>query len=256
MKTLHILHAGCVMKQVRDTVSRFQEENPSITVNAKPGGSVDCIRRMIDGEPCDLIILADDAIIQSMMMPSHADGYVIFAGNSMGLVSTEGAQISTDTWRDTLLAPDATFGHFEPKGDPGGYRAVMAMMLADRVEPGLSQKLLDHPGHMVIEGRDGPRPQFMFTYMSGAKNSGMPYAALPDEMNLGNDVLNAIYQTAVFDLGETTVTGSAINHALTIPFSATEKDLAKDFAASFFQTDFSAEGFIQKHRVVGNDPLA
>ncbi len=257
MQELHILHAGCVSKQMKDSAARFKQNHPDVDVILKPGGSVDCIRRLMANERCDLIVLADDAIIQSMMMPDYADGYLVFAGNSMAVMAAkEGATISEQTWKQTLLDPNTTFGHFDPSGDPGGYRAVMACMLADNFEPGLSQKLLEHPGRIVLKTGQEPRPQYMFTYLSGARNSGKPYANLPDEMNLSCEELNSLYQTVEFDLGESRVCGSAISHALAIPFASQNQALAKEFVREFLKTDFAQEGFIAKTKVVGKDPLA
>jgi len=67
--------------------------------------------------------------------------------------------------------------------------------------------------------------------------------------------MNPIYKEAVFDLGESKVVGSAISLALTIPFTARNKDLAKKFALEFIQSDFAAEGFSLKNSVVGKNPL-
>ena len=254
MQTLHILHAGSVNKPINDTIARFERDD--VTVHSTHSGSVDCVRRLIAGEPCDLIVLADAELISNMLMPTHADGYYVFAGNSIAIMATsDEAQINSENWKETLLAPLATFGHYDPYFDPGGYRAVMACMLADHVEPGLSRKLLEHPGRVVFTPGSKPVPQFIFTYLSSAQKSGKPFTRLPDEMALSNDEMNPIYKEAVFDLGESKVVGSAISLALTIPFTARNKDLAKKFALEFIQSDFAAEGFSLKNSVVGKNPL-
>ena len=255
-RELHVLHAGCVRQQMADSATRFRESNPGIDIRLKPGGSVDCIRRLLAGERCDVLLSADDAIIQSMLMPDHADGYRIFAGNGIAVMATkEGKTISDQTFVQVLSDQKTTFGHFDPFIDPGGYRAVMACMLADSVKQGLSRTLLDHPGRVVLKSGNETFPEYMFTYQSAAKKSGRPYASLPEEMNLSRDELNPLYRTAFFDLADGRVYGSAISHALVIPFCAADKELAKRFAQEFLYTDFAAEGFLAKSRVVGKDPL-
>lgn len=255
MKTLHILNAGCVMSQVKDTVERFNALHSNIQAVNCNGGSVDCIRRMQSGEPCDLLILADDAIIVSMMIPDYTDGYFIFAGNRMVLVSLSDKKvINSDNWIEKLLDPLATFGHFDPSGDPGGYRAVMACMLADNVQPGLSEKLLEHPGRVVLNSPNVPQPDYMFTYYSGPAGRGKPFAQLPVEMDLSDPSLNEHYATAIIALekdGTNIVHGSAICHALTIPYTSKEPEAVKSFINLFLQTDFQSQGFLPRSQMVG-----
>lgn len=258
MQQVHILHAGCVMEQVRNTVALYNASQSESEAVSHPGGSVECIRRMQRGEPCDLLILADDAIITSMMMPAYTDGYLVFAGNSMVLVPTApDKQISTSTWKETLLAPSTTFGHFDPTADPGGYRAVFACQLADAVEPGLAERLLNHPGRKIISSPREPGVDFMFGYRSGPVKRRMPFADLPVEMNLSDPSRNAQYALAQVDLdgdGKNVVHGSAISHAVTLPFSANLPEPALHFADLFLRTDFVGEGFLPAHRVVGRWP--
>jgi len=254
MRTLNVLHAGSISKPIQDTIARFERDD--ITVHPTHSGSVDCVRRLIAGAPCDLIVLADAELIANLLMPNYADGYYVFAGNSIAIMATSAeAQINSENWKETLLDPSATFGHYDPFFDPGGYRAVMACMLADHVEPGLSRKLLEHPGRVVVTPGSKPVPQFIFTYLSSAQKSGKPFVKLPDEMALSNDEMNPLYKEAMFDLGESKVYGSAISLALTIPFTAKNKDLAREFALEFIHSDFASEGFSVKNRVVGKNPL-
>jgi len=254
MRTLNVLHAGSISKPIQDTIARFERDD--ITVLPTHSGSVDCVRRLIAGAPCDLVVLADSELIANLLVPNYADGYYVFAGNSIAIMATSiEAKINAENWKETLLDPSVTFGHYDPFFDPGGYRAVMACMLADHVEPGLSRKLLEHPGRVVVTPGSKPVPQFVFTYLSSAQKSGKPFVILPDEMALSNDEMNLLYKEAVFDLGESKVFGSAISLALTIPFTALNKDLAKKFALEFIQSDFAAEGFSLKNKVVGKNPL-
>ena len=257
MKSLNILFAGCVKGPVETAVAQFQQRYPDVEVHASIGGSVDNIRKAIAGVPCDVLISADDQIIESMMMPALTDGYRVFCGNAMAIAArAEGAQISAEHWIETLCDPQTTFCHFDPMGDPNGYRAVMVMMLADHVQPGLSQTLLGHPGRMILKKGMEAQPQFMFTYLSAAKNSGKPYAALPDEMNLGNDAFSSLYQTAVVDLEDGKVAGSPISHAAAILQNSANRPAAQAFLKIFFAQDFPALGYVGKTRVVGKDPLA
>ncbi len=256
---LNVLTAGVAMRMVNDTATRWNELHPELPAVVTPGGTVDLIRDCLAGVPCDLLISADAAIIGSMLMPQHVDGYRVWAGNKM-VVAGEG--INSENWQERLLAPDATFKHMSPYGDPGGYRAVMAMLLADAHEPGLSDKLMNHPGHYGMERNPGPfgvmqQTQYDFTYRSAAIGAGRNFAELPAVMDLSDPALAEQYAKVSFAVDEAnTVTATPIEHALTIPKATPHKEAAREFARLFLAIDKEAAGFLPRQGVVGMDPLA
>lgn len=255
---LHISCAGVSMKLVKETAEKWNKKHPELPAIVNPGGSVDLVRDCISNEPCDLLISADDAIIQSMMMPQYADGYRIWGGNKMVVV---GEGITAENWEEKLLAEDATFKHHSPYADPGGYRAVMAILLADAYKPGLTDKLMNHPGHIGMEKNPGlfgnlKQAQYEFYYRSGAISSGKNFAELPDIMNLSDPALAEDYARVSFAVDdENTVTATPIAHALTIPKTALHKEGAKEFAKMFLDIDKESRGFLPRQGVVGIDPI-
>ncbi|MDR0882795.1 MAG: substrate-binding domain-containing protein [Candidatus Adiutrix sp.] len=255
-ETLHIFSAGVVMGLAGQLIEKWNGDHPELPAVLSAGGSVDLIRRALAGEPCDVLISADDAIIASLMMPRHADGYVIFAGNKMVVTATPGHEITSQDWKEKLLAPTARFAHFNPQADPGGYRAVLSLMLADNYEKGLSAKLLNHPGHITLADKPQPgqKPDFdyMFGYYSGARSRHIPLAELPPVMDLSDDSLAQLYSSVEIKLDDKNVVqGSPIAHALTIPKAARCPEAAKDFAGQFLRTDFAAHHFIPRNKIVG-----
>lgn len=255
---LNVFCAGVSMKLVEKTADRWNSIHPDFPVIVTPGGSVDLIRECISGDPCDLLISADDAIIHSMMMPDYTYGYRVWAGNRMVVV---GDGINDANWEEKLLADDATFKHHNPYGDPGGYRAVMSMLLADTYRAGLSQKLMNHKGHIGMDKNPGPfgnrkAARYEFGYYSGAKLSGKDFAVLPSSMDLSDPALSNIYGTVSFSIDEkTTVRATAIAHALTIPKTALHKHKAKEFAKIFLEIDKSSAGFLPREEIFGQDPI-
>ena len=255
---LHVFCAGVSMKLVQETAKKWDTLHPELPVVVTPGGSVDLIRDCLAGDPCDVLISADDAIIRTMMMPEHADGCRIWAGNKM-VVAGEG--ITSENWEEKLLAPDATFKHHNPYGDPGGYRAVMTMLLADEYKPGLADRLMNHPGHIGMEKNAGPfgnmkEAKYEFMYYSGAKASGKNYAELPAVMDLSDPALAAAYAKVCFSVDDdNTVTATPIAHALTIPKTAVHKEAAKEFAGMFLAIDKASAGFLPRDGVYGEDPV-
>jgi len=255
---LHVFCAGVSMKLVKGTADKWNALHPELPVVVTPGGSVDLIRDCIAGDPCDVLISADDAIIRTMMMPKYADGYRVWAGNKMVVI---GEGITSGNWEEKLLAPDATFKHHNPYGDPGGYRAVMAMLLADEYKPGLAERLMKHPGHIGMEKNPGPfggmkEAKYEFGYYSGAKSFGVNFAELPAVMDLSDPALAGTYAKVGFAVDdENTVTAAPIAHALTIPKTAAHREAAKEFAGMFLAADKEAAGFLPREGVHGEDPV-
>lgn len=256
--TLNIFSAGVVRKVVSNTIKKWNLIHPELPTQLTVDGSVDLIRRALSGEPCDLLILADDKIIDSMMIPETTSGYIVFAGNRMVVAANKGHKITTESWKEKLLDYNATFDHHNPYADPGGYRAVMAMMLADNIENGLSNKLLNHPGHFGM-GNDPeilPEIKYTFDYYTRAAERGATIAELPEIMNLSNDSLATDYATAKFAVdADNIITATPINHALTIPNTTENNTAAKKFAALFLDTDFTEYGFVPRNITVGEDIL-
>lgn len=253
---LNIFSAGVAGKAVKDVISKWNKLYPEIPASLTIDGSVDLIRRCLSGEACDLLILADDKIIDQMMMPDHASGYVVFAGNRMIIAANEGYEISTENWKEKLLDPDATFDHHNPYADPGGYRSVMSMMLADNLENGLADKLLNHPGHfgMGNDPENLPEIKYYFDYYTRAAGRGAMIAELPEIMNLSDDSLAKEYAKVSFAVDENnTVTATPINHAITIPKTAANLDPAREFTKLFLELDFESYGFVKRREVIGDD---
>ncbi|MDD3656095.1 MAG: substrate-binding domain-containing protein [Atribacterota bacterium] len=255
---LNVLCAGVSMKLVKDTVEKWNKLHPDLPAIYVPGGSVDLIRDCINGKACDLLISADDTIIRSMMIPEYAEGYRIWAGNRMVVI---GEDINSDNWEEKLLAEEATFKHSNPYGDPGGYRAVMTMLLADNYKPGLTDRLMNHPGHIGMEKDPNPfhnqkEAKYLFMYGSAVKMFGKNYAELPEIMNLSNPALAEEYAKVSFAVDEkNTVIATPIAHALAIPKTALHKNPAKEFARMFLAIDKKADGFIPRNEIFGEDPI-
>lgn len=254
-KTLQVFCAGVVMEQAKAVMRQWNIAHPELQAEVHVGGSADLVNRIRAGERCDLLLSADDILIDRMM-PDYFKGYVIFAGNKIVLC---GDGLTSDNWRDKLLDPGATFMHLDPYGDPAGYRAVMAMLLADQVEPGLSSRLMEHPGHLgMVRGfvPFGLDPDFRFAYYSQAKTKALPFTELPRVMDLSDPALADVYATASFAIDdETVIHGSPIAHALSIPVGARFPEEARQFARAFLETDFVSYGFTPLRKQVGEEIL-
>lgn len=259
-KTLQIFTAGVALKVVTSTAQRWNLMHPERQAEVHTGGSIDLVRRILNGERCDVLITADDTTIEHMLMPHYAEGYITFASNKMVISASQGSDISADNWKEKLLAPEATFYHKNPYGDPGGYRGVMALMLANMIEPGLGDALMNHPGHFgmdpTLTPATAPAHQYTIEYYSTAASRNAVFAELPDVMNLSNPSMANIYAQATFAVDDhTTICGTPITHGVTIPCSAIFKNEAKTFVHDFLANDFSTYHFLPASGIHGKDIL-
>ena len=73
-----IFHAGSLTGPFEKVKAELEAEHPGVTVLLEPAGSVDCVKKITEnGKPADVLASADYALIPEMMMPEHADWYVV-----------------------------------------------------------------------------------------------------------------------------------------------------------------------------------
>ena len=275
MAELKVFCAGVAGKLARATADAFAAKNPEVQVNLQIGGSTAGVNRVLAGEAFDVLILADDSDISGRLMPRYTDGYFIWGGNAMSVI---GCDVTAENWAERLSDPTSIITHRNPYDDPGGYRAVMALKLADRVEPGLAERILRNPGYKGLDRaqyarpKDGSQPKFKgpqppqpghydISYRSMPVALGFPFADLPAVMNLGDPDFEEAYRSVTFMVdgpsGECSqeVRGTTIFHAVCLPSNAAQPALARALVREFLKTDFVACGFTPVQRAVGNWPL-
>lgn len=267
---LRIFSAGVCGKIAKETLARFNEINPDIECELIMGGSTGGINKLLSGEKFDLMLLADDSNIKQLMMPDFCDGYYIWGGNEMVVV---GNDVTEENWKEKLTSPQSILKHMNPFDDPSGYRAVMAIKLADRVEAGLSEKIFANPNYKGLDREQYKRPQpksgktdnhkmfapicednvYQISYRSSAVGNGFNYAILPGIMNLGNEDFEEEYNKVSFVVdGGAEIFGTTIFHAAVIPFNADNKEYAEKFLKEFLNIDFIKFGFTDIKKSVGN----
>lgn len=207
---------------------------------------------------------------------SYADYYVRFTGNSIVLAYTNqskyAGEINSTNWYSILMRPDVKFGFPNPLIDALGYRALMTIQLAemyygnntifhelvtDNFNPPISSVpdgsnfTIIVPAVQVPKGdnvvlRDSsveliPLLQsgsidYCFLYMSNARQYGLGYVELPDEINLGSHQYEEDYQRVAvtfeqqrFATVDMDRQGETIYFGLTIPPNAPHPDVAVEF---------------------------
>lgn len=254
---LIVFHAGSLSVPFREIAEAFEREHPGVRVLREAAGSRTCARKVSElSRPCDVLASADYTVIDALLIPEHAAWNIRFATNEMAIVyrrqSRRCGEINVGNWHEILLADDVAFGRSDPDSDPCGYRAVLAMKLAEKhygVE-GLARRLLAkdlrymRPKEVdLLALLEVGELDYILLYRSVAQQHGLPYVALPDEINLGNPEFAALYATVSVEVtgrapGTTILKrGAPMAYGVTIPRSALHPRAALAFVDFLLQKE-------------------
>ncbi|MCX6028789.1 MAG: tungstate ABC transporter substrate-binding protein WtpA [Chloroflexi bacterium] len=240
---LVVFAAGSLIVPFDALEAAFEAQYPQIDVRAEYHGSIQVIRHATElGEPIDVVATADASLIPMLMTgvndPTtgrpYADWYIRFASNRLTLAynrdSKYAAELTADNWPDVLARPDVKVGIADPRFDAAGYRAFMAVALAQErarcytyfanlfkdqfIQPVtlfLDDNLATVTVPEVLETRSGAHVvlrgasiqlvalletgdlDYAFEYESVIRQHGLQMLRLPDEENLGSAEHEADY---------------------------------------------------------------
>lgn len=232
---LSVFGAGSLIAPFDALEAAFEARYPQIDVRAEYHGSIQVIRHATElHEPIDVVATADASLIPMLMTGAvdpetgraYADWYIRFASNRLTLAyqpdSKYAGEISADNWPEVLARPDVKVGIADPRFDAAGYRAFMAVALAQErtqrytyfaslfknqftqpVTLFLDDDLATVTVPEVLETRSGAHVllrgasiqlvallesgdlDYAFEYESVIRQHGLKMLRLPDEENLG-----------------------------------------------------------------------
>ena len=237
---LLVFHAGSLavpFKQIRD---EFKKQHPNVDVELEAAGSRICARKISElHRRCDVMASADYSVIDKLLIPEFAEWNIKFAANEMAIVYTDKSrranEITVDNWYDILLDKKVVIGRSEPNVDPCGYRAVLTIKLAELYsqKKGLAKALIAKD-HRYIRPKETDllallemgSIDYIFLYRSVARQHGLKFLRLPDQINLKSTEYEDIYaKSSVKISGKTPGTfinkiGAPMVYGLTIPKNA------------------------------------
>ena len=260
---LIIFHAGSLTVPVDNLKTAFDEIYPDVEIKSEAGGSRSIARQVAElGKPADILMSADYAVINNLIIPDHADWNAIFAVNSMVIMYTDQSkyvdEINEDNWYEILVRDGVQYGHSEPDMDPCGYRSVLLFQLAENYyqKEDLNQALLDNCPQKNIRPKsveliallETGVLDYAFEYESvamqhQAMDSRFKYVKLPEAINLSSLEYIDEYARATIELsgaepGETITTkGEPIVYSLTMPFNGENRDNAIAFLQFMLDPD-------------------
>ena len=254
---LIIFHAGSLAVPFKQISEEFNKSHPDVKIIREAAGSRICARKIADlHRTCDILASADYTVIDTLLLPKHADWNIKFASNEMVIAfcndSRGAGRINKDNWAEKLLQKNVAFGRSDPNADPCGYRAVLTITLAERFykKSGLADKMLAKDQRHIrpkevdlLALLEVGELDYMFIYRSVAEQHKLKYIVLPDDINLKKTKFSDLYKTASVRIaGKTPRTfvtkfGEPIVYGVTIPKNAPNRELALTFLTFLLDTD-------------------
>lgn len=141
---LVVFIAGSLMIPFDSIEKAYEDAHPEIDMQVEAHGSIQVIRHVTDiHEKIDVVASADHDLIPLLMYRTkdmdtgrpYADWYVEFATNHLSLAYTAkskyASEINADNWYEIITRPGVKVGLPDPRFDACGYRALMALQLAE-----------------------------------------------------------------------------------------------------------------------------
>jgi molybdate/tungstate transport system substrate-binding protein len=235
---------------IADLLGEFARLHPGITPQQESSGSLEAARKITElGKSCDVLAVADYEVIPSLLIPQHAEWYVIFARNELVLIYTPKSkfsdQINGGNWYEVLLRPGVQYGYSNPDLDPAGYRTLLHWQLAEKYyhKQGLYEQLKSAVPAKNIRPKSvelvalvqSGELDYIYCYRSIAEQQKLPFIKFPAEIDFSDSDKSDFYATAETEVagnkpGERLkIKGMPIRYGLTIPKSAPNREVAEEF---------------------------
>ena len=232
--------AASVARPLRVALDSF-ERRDGRRVLLESAASLELARRLADlGEAPDVLVVADERVLTTLLVPRHVAWWVRFASNRIVLAwaPPPGGAPPPDSarWWTALERPGMAVGRADPATDPSGYRTLLVFQLAERHYgvPGLARRLLAAAPPRYIRPREADQIpllqagelDYLWTYENLARSAGLRYLRLPAAVDLGDPAERAAYARAEVRVpgralrDSVTFHGEPIVYALTVPRAA------------------------------------
>lgn len=193
---LSVHAAASLARPLRALADSFRAET-GVPLQIEFGGSLELSRRTTDlGTPPDILLLADDDVIASLM-PEHIDWYVRFATSRLVVAYGERSRgadsITSENWWRVLSAPGVTIGRADSAVAPAGRHGVAVLRRAGVYydQDDLTQRLLDRSGQRYVRPNatelaallEAGEVDYILEYEAVARQFGFPYVRLPADLS-------------------------------------------------------------------------
>ena len=254
---LIIYHAGSLTAAFKKIEAAFMAEHPGVAIVDKFGGSVNLARQVtVGGEPADLYASADYEVIDVLLKPKWANYTIRFAQGAMVIVykindpnplakvdaiADPSAPFNPNSnppsipnvspnWYNILSQPGVWIGGGDPSTDPGVYRGLFIMQLAEKYyhQPGLYRALYKNDTYREGDQTPAPLADYRFVYEHSAlalarTDPNVRLALLPAEIAMSDSSQEAFYSQASLSISglakddpNVTIKGSRVAWGITL----------------------------------------
>jgi molybdate/tungstate transport system substrate-binding protein len=246
--TAAIFAAGTLAVPFKRISALYEQNYPSVTVQAQFGGSVKMAKQITDlHQDADILAVADFNVIPKYLFgdPPYAAWYASIARNAITFVSTDkskyAGEINSTNWYKVLARPGVEIGRSNPDTDPSGYQTVQMLNLAEKFYnvPGLEQSIIVNAPltnmrdteTSLISALQLGQIDYLAIYRSDALQHHLKFIELPAEINLSDPAHAAAYKDGIAHTKNGDLTGSPIVYAVTVVNGAKNTDAAEKYVA-------------------------
>jgi molybdate/tungstate transport system substrate-binding protein len=219
--------AASLTNAIRPQLDSFAAAR-GVTLLTESGASMEHVRKLTELQRIpDLLLLADDDVFPSQLVPNYTMWWADFARNRMVVAYTDrskaAGEISEANWYRILTRPGIEVGRADPTIAPVGYRTLTLFTLSALMygDASLARKLVENaPAKNVRPNASelaallaAGELDYIYDYESVARAQNFRYVALPAE-----------------------ITGRPVTYALAIPTNAPHKKVGEALL-QFFLSD-------------------
>jgi len=231
-----IIFHGAALAPVIENIKPIAERNGFEIIAEASGSQVACRKITELGRSCDLLILADASMINTLCKDT-CKWRIDFASDEIVLGVGVRAPWVTDAenyWHEVILREGTRLARVNENLSPMGYRTIFVLQLAEKLynKPNLLSEFMKKCDVVVDDTLKLPpllksgEVDYAFIFRSTAWTHDIRHIPLDKKINLGDETLS--YKDAVFILQtrtakgitETEVKGEVITWTLSIPVSA------------------------------------
>ncbi len=236
--------------QYIDSITQDAERELNIKLLAEGSGSQVACRKLTElGRPCDLLILADNVLVATLLK-GYADWRLDFASDEIVLAIGSRAKYTEqaeDDWQAVLQRPDVRVARVDENQGPIGYRSMIVWKLAEKIgSQGIFDTLrkkcepvVDDVARLIPLLKTG-EIDYAFSYRSTCIAADIRYIELDPRISLGSPMQDYSDAEISFDALKAgsreviTRKGELIAWTATIPNRNASAELAMRFVEFMF----------------------
>lgn len=245
-----VFHAASLSRVFSELADALKARQPPLSVRLEPSGSQVAARKVSEQRlRADVVAVADDAVLQRLLVPNDAERVELFATNELVLAHLEHsrgtAEVTAANWPEVLLREGVRLGRVNEDLAPLGYHTLLAWQLAalELGRPGLAADLRGRVAraHVAADETEllglleARALDYAFLYRSTAEDHRLKVTRLPAALNLSEPALAQGYArvSAQVRLSSqappVSLPGRAITYGLAVPKNAPNPAGARAF---------------------------